>query len=70
MPTRLQESLSQRVSRATELLRTRVDISMQQQSQAILSTTSKRAKLQLRLQETIEGLSVAVISYYVVGLIS
>ena len=68
--TRLQESLSQRVSRASELLRTRVDISLQQQNQAILSTTSKRAKLQLRLQQTVEGLSVVAISYYVVGLIS
>lgn len=66
---KLQESLSQRVSRASELLRTRVDISLQRQNQAILSTTAKRAKLQLRLQETVEGLSVAAISYYVVGLI-
>lgn len=67
--TRLQESLSQRVSRASELLRTRVDISLQQQNQAILSTTAKRAKLQLRLQQTVEGLSVVAISYYVVGLV-
>lgn len=65
----LQESLSQRVSRASELLRTRVDISLQRQNQVILSTTAKRAKLQLRLQETVEGLSVAAVSYYVVGLI-
>ena len=67
--TRLQESLSQRVSRASALLRTRVDISLQQHNQAILSTTAKRAELQLRLQGTVEGLSVAAISYYVVGLI-
>ena len=66
----LQESLSQRVSRASELLRTRVDMSLQEQNQAILSTTAKRAKLQLHLQQAVEGLSVAAISYYVVGLIS
>jgi len=66
---RLQESLSQRTSRASELLRTRVDISLQRQNQAILSTTARRAKLQLHLQQTVEGLSVAAISYYVVGLI-
>ena len=66
---RLQESLSERISRASELLRTRVDISLQRQNQAILSTTARRAKLQLRLQQTVEGLSVAAISYYVVGLI-
>jgi uncharacterized membrane-anchored protein len=50
-------------------LRTRVDISLQRQNQAILNTTARRAKLQLRLQQTVEGLSVAAISYYVVGLI-
>lgn len=66
---RLQESLSVRISRASELLRTRVDISLQRQNQSILSTTARRAKLQLHLQQTVEGLSVAAISYYVVGLI-
>jgi uncharacterized membrane-anchored protein len=66
---RLQESLSQRISRASELLRTRVDISLQRQNQVILSATARRAKLQLHLQQTVEGLSVAAISYYVVGLI-
>ena len=30
----------------------------------------KRAALQLRLQETVEGLSVGVLSYYAVGLLS
>jgi uncharacterized membrane-anchored protein len=66
---RLQETLSERISRASELLRTRVDITLQRQNQAILSTTAKRAKLQLHLQQTVEGLSVAAISYYVVALI-
>ena len=66
---RLQDSLSGRISRASELLRTRVDITLQQQNQAILNTTAKRAKLQLYLQQTVEGLSIAAISYYVVGLI-
>jgi uncharacterized membrane-anchored protein len=67
---RLQESLSQRISRASELLRTRVDISLEHQNQQILSSMAKRAELQLHLQETVEGLSVAAITYYVVGLIS
>lgn len=66
---RLQDSLSERISRASELLRTRVDISLQRQNQALLSTAARRARLQLRLQETVEGLSVAAVSYYVVGLI-
>src|SRR5699024_9071164 len=66
---RLQESLSQRISRASELLRTRVDISLERQNQRILSSMAKRAELQLHLQETVEGLSVAAITYYVVGLL-
>ncbi|HCZ16334.1 MAG TPA: DUF3422 domain-containing protein [Candidatus Accumulibacter sp.] len=66
---RLQDSLSERISRASELLRTRVDIALQRQNQSLLSTAARRAKLQLRLQETVEGLSVAAVSYYVVGLI-
>ncbi|BAW80480.1 hypothetical conserved protein [Candidatus Nitrosoglobus terrae] len=65
----LQESLSQRISRASELLRTRVDISLEHQNQQILSSMAKRAEIQLRLQETVEGLSVAAITYYLVGLI-
>ncbi len=65
----LQDSLSERISRASELLRTRVDISLQRQNQALLSTAARRAGLQLRLQETVEGLSVAAVSYYIVGLI-
>jgi uncharacterized membrane-anchored protein len=66
---RLQDSLSERISRASELLRTRVDITLRRQSQVIMSSTARRAKLQLHLQQTVEGLSVAAISYYVVGLI-
>jgi uncharacterized membrane-anchored protein len=66
---RLQESLSKRISRASELLRTRVDIALQRQNHAILNTTARRAKLQLRLQETVEGLSIAAITYYGIGLI-
>jgi len=61
---RLQDSLSERISRASELLRTRVDISLQRQNQALLSTAARRARLQLRLQETVEGLSVVVLTYY------
>ena len=51
------------------LLSTRVDIARERQNQALLSSMDRRAKLQLRLQQTVEGLSVAAIAYYVVGLI-
>lgn len=67
---RRQDSLSQRVSRISNLLRTRVEIEQQQSSQALLTTMNRRQYLQLRLQSTVEGLSVAAITYYIVGLVS
>jgi uncharacterized membrane-anchored protein len=67
---RRQDALSQRVSRISNLLRTRVEIEQQQSSQALLATMNRRQGLQLKLQATVEGLSVAAITYYVVGLIN
>jgi len=63
------EALSQHVERATQLLSTRIAIARERQNQEILATMNRRVALQLRLQQTVEGLSVAAISYYVVGLI-
>lgn len=68
--TRRQDALSQRVSRISNLLRTRVEIEQQQSSQALLATMNHRQDLQLKLQSTVEGLSVAAITYYVAGLVS
>ncbi len=65
-----QESLSTRISRAANLLRTRVDVALEQQNRDLLQSMNQRAQLQLRLQETVEGLSVVVLSYYLVGLVS
>jgi uncharacterized membrane-anchored protein len=64
-----QESLSQRVARATQLLSTRVDLTREKQNQAVLESMNRRAAAQLRLQQTVEGLSVAAITYYIVGLV-
>jgi uncharacterized membrane-anchored protein len=61
--------LSERVAQASGLLATRVGIVREKQSQALLASMDRRAKLQLRLQQTVEGLSVAAISYYVAGLV-
>jgi uncharacterized membrane-anchored protein len=63
------ESLSQRVARATQLLSTRVDVSRERQNQQVLVSMNRRAEAQLRLQQTVEGLSVAAITYYIVGLV-
>ena len=65
-----QANLSRKLTRAANLLRTRVDVAIEQQNRDVLSAMNERTALQLRLQQTVEGLSVAAISYYVVGLVS
>ncbi len=66
---RRQEELSARIARASQLLRTRVDVALERQNQALLESMNRRAQLQLRLQQTVEGLSIAAITYYAVGLV-
>jgi uncharacterized membrane-anchored protein len=63
-----QENLSRKLARAANLLRTRVDVEVEQQNRDLLKSMNERTRLQLRLQSTVEGLSVAAISYYVVAL--
>ena len=67
---RRQNALSERVSRVSNLLRTRVEIAQEQGTQQLLASMNQRQDMQLRLQSTVEGLSVAAITYYVVGLVS
>ncbi|TNJ42688.1 DUF3422 family protein [Phaeobacter sp. B1627] len=62
--------LADRARRAGELLRTRVDVERSAQNQALLESMDRRADLQLRLQHTVEGLSVVAISYYAVSLVA
>ena len=62
-------SLSERVARTSALLRTRVDIATEGQNQQLLEKLTRGQELQLRLQTTVEGLSIAAISYYVVSLL-
>jgi uncharacterized membrane-anchored protein len=61
--------LSERVARTSDLLRTRVDVEREQQNLALLASMDRRAKVQLRMQQTVEGLSVVAITYYAVGLV-
>ncbi|MDJ1157918.1 DUF3422 domain-containing protein [Chelatococcus sp. SYSU_G07232] len=63
-----QANLSRKLTRAANLLRTRVDVAIEHQNRDLLAAMNERTRLQLRLQQTVEGLSVAAISYYVVGL--
>jgi uncharacterized membrane-anchored protein len=64
------KELSHRVAQATNLLSIRVDIVREAQSRELLAATARRAKLQLRLQRAVEGLSVVAVSYYVLGVVS
>lgn len=63
------DDLSQRAAWTSELLRTRIDIALAKQNRDLLESMNTRTQLQLRLQQTVEGLSVVAISYYAVALI-
>jgi uncharacterized membrane-anchored protein len=65
-----QANLSRKLARATQLLRTRVEVEIEQQNRDLLDSMNQRTKMQLRLQQTVEGLSVVAITYYLVGLFS
>ncbi len=62
--------MTERAARAAELLRTRVDVERSAQNQALLQSMDTRADTALRLQHTVEGLSVVAVSYYALGLVS
>ena len=63
------QALSNRIARVSNLLRTRININLEAQNRDLLRSMDKRAAMQLRLQEMVEGLSVVVLSYYSVGLL-
>ncbi|MFN3687928.1 DUF3422 family protein [Salinarimonas sp.] len=64
-----QANLSRKLTRAAQLLRTRIDIELESQNRDLLTAMNERAQVQLRLQQTVEGLSAAAITYYISGLI-
>ena len=66
---RRQQALSERISRVSNLLRTRVEIEQQENSQALLDTMNRRQKAQMLMQTAVEGLSVAAVTYYGAGLV-
>ena len=58
------EDLSNRTAWTSSLLRTRVETTMERQSRDLLYSMNQRTDLQLRLQQTVEGLSVVAIACY------
>lgn len=63
MAARLEE-LSARIARNSQLLRTRVEIALERQNQELLTQMNQRARQQLHIQQTVEGLSIVAITYY------
>ncbi len=61
--------VSERVSNASQLLRTKVDIIIERQNQGLLTSMALRAKMQLRMQQMVEGISIVAITYYAASLI-
>ncbi|GAA3583382.1 DUF3422 family protein [Marinobacter xestospongiae] len=63
------EDLSRRVDRASDMMRTRVELAIQSQNQQLLASMDRRSKIQLMMQHTVEGFSVVAISYYLISLL-
>jgi len=62
-------ALTDKVSGSSSLLSSWIDVQLEHQNSGLLATMNDRAKLQLQMQQTVEVLSVASISYYIVGLL-
>ena len=66
---RRQHTLAARLAHAVDLLRTRIQSELEDQNRLLLASMNRRSRMQLRLQQTVEGLSIAAVSYYIVGLV-
>lgn len=62
-------TLTERLDRATELLRTRTNVQIEHQNRDLMSAMTERSRLQLRLQHVIEFVALAAVSYYLVALV-
>jgi uncharacterized membrane-anchored protein len=67
--TKRLEDLSERASGVSSLIRTRIETTLSQQSTDLLRSMNQRTQMQLRLQQTVEGLSVLAISYYALSIL-
>lgn len=65
---RRQESLAESVARLNDLLRTRVQVEVEEQNAEMLRSLNERTSSQLKIQKAVEGLSIIVISYYIFSL--
>ena len=63
------EDISQRVDRIAELLRTEINVHMQLQNSEMLAGMNHSAKMQLKMQKTVEGISIVALTYYAIGVL-
>ena len=61
--------LSRRLARASDLLRTQVDVALQEQNRDVLLSMDRRASLQSQLQRTLEVISIVALTYYLAVLL-
>ena len=64
------KSLSRRLARASDLLRTQVDVALQEQNRDLLLSMDRRARLQSRLQRILEVISIVALTYYLAVLLT
>lgn len=61
------DELAARVSLAGDLLRTTVQVQLEDQNASLLTSMEERARVQVHIQQAVEGFSVIAITYYSVG---
>ena len=62
-------SLSLRLDKASDLMRTRISLKLEEQNQALLKALNQRASAQFRMQQLVEAVSMVAVSYYLVQLV-
>ncbi|HEY8160863.1 MAG TPA: DUF3422 domain-containing protein [Methylocystis sp.] len=63
-----QTRFSTDVARTTNIMRTGITLEMERQNGALLDDMVRRTRLQMRLNRMVQGISVAGLAYYLVGL--
>ncbi|MGY8872380.1 MAG: DUF3422 family protein [Pseudomonadales bacterium] len=63
------DRISQRIARASNLLRSKIDLSTEEKVHDLLSSMNKRTRRQLTLQAKLETFSIIVVTYYLFDLI-
>lgn len=66
---RQRDDLADQVEKLSTVLQTRIELDLQRQNAELLHSLNSGSERQLRLQQTVEGVSVVAISYYAVNLL-